>query len=105
DGLDQISRRADEAFNQISVDHPAAIAPALAEGLKATRALLDQVRRSQLAEPGKSDVLFELGVKEQQFQTALAAALGVTFQAAAAPDPAPAGPAGPGPAAPRATFT
>src|SRR5712691_3223270 len=105
DGLEQISRRADEAFDQFAVDRPAAIAPALAEGLKATRALLDQVRKSPLADPGKADVLFELGVKDQQFQTALVLALGLDFRAAVAPERTPAGPAGPGPPAPQATFT
>jgi LmbE family N-acetylglucosaminyl deacetylase len=106
DGLGQVSRRAEDAFNQFSVDRPAAIAPALAEGLKSTRALLDQVRKSQLAEPGKDDLLFELGVKEQQFQSALALALGVNFQAVVAAEKRPEGPGGPpGPAAQQATFT
>ena len=34
-----------------------------------------KVKASSLAEPGKSDVLYELGVKEKQFQKGLAAAL------------------------------
>ena len=38
------------------------------------------MQSSSLAEPGKSDVLFELGVKEQQFEKALAAALEISFQ-------------------------
>jgi LmbE family N-acetylglucosaminyl deacetylase len=80
DGLGQISRLADQALKQFSVDRPASIAPVLADGLKATRALLDQVHSSQLAEPGKSDVEFELRVKEQQFEKALTAALEISFQ-------------------------
>ena len=36
--------------------------------------------RVPLAEPGKSDVLFELHVKEQQFEKALAASLEISFQ-------------------------
>ncbi len=105
DGLDQISRLADEAISQYAVDRPAAIAPVLAEGLKATRALFLQVRASKLANPGNSDVVFELVQKGQQFQTALALALGLDFQATVAPERAPAGPQGPGQPVPRETFT
>jgi LmbE family N-acetylglucosaminyl deacetylase len=106
DGLEQISGRAEEAFSQFALDRPAASAPALAEGLKATRALLDQVRKSQLAEPGKADILFELVQKDRQFQTALALALGLDFRAAVAPPEAPQqGQTGPGQPVPRETFT
>ncbi|HLX43141.1 MAG TPA: PIG-L family deacetylase [Bryobacteraceae bacterium] len=80
DGLAQIARLAADAKNQYGSDRPAGIAPVLADGLKAARALSDQVRASSLAEPGKSDVLFELGVKERQFAKALAAALEISFQ-------------------------
>jgi len=80
DGLGQISRLAGDALKQYAVDRPSAIAPMLADGLKATRALLEQVRTSSLSEPGKSDVIFELRVKEQQFEKALTAALGISFQ-------------------------
>ncbi len=80
DGLAAVARDAADAQRQYTPDHPAAIAPQLAAGLKATRALLTQTEASSLAEPGKSDVAFELGVKERQFQRALAAALEVSLQ-------------------------
>src|ERR1035437_3777551 len=80
DGLSGISRLASDAMKQYAVDRPSAIAPLLAEGLKATRALVENVRSSALAEPGKSDVLFELRVKEQQFEKTLAASLEISFQ-------------------------
>jgi LmbE family N-acetylglucosaminyl deacetylase len=80
DGLAPIARDAADALRQYAPDRPAAIAPVLAEGLKATRVLLDRVRASSLAEPGKSDVAFELEVKERQFEKALAAALEVSLQ-------------------------
>ncbi len=80
DGLARITQLAADAMKQYAVDRPSAIAPLLAEGLKATRALIDQVRSSGLAEPGKNDVLFELGVKEQQFEKALIASLEISFQ-------------------------
>ncbi len=78
DGLGQISRLAADAEKQYSADRPAGIAPQLADGLKATRALLGQVRSSSLVDPGKSDVLFELEVKEGQFEKALTAALEIS---------------------------
>jgi LmbE family N-acetylglucosaminyl deacetylase len=81
DGLAGISRLAADAMKQYAVDRPSAIAPVLAEGLKATRTLIDQVWLSGLAEPGKSDVVFELRVKEEQFAKALAASLEISFQA------------------------
>ena len=78
-GLMNIAAKADQAFAQYSPEKPAAIAPLLAAGLKGVRDLAAQVRAGSLAEPGKSDVLFELGVKERQFQKGLAAALELNF--------------------------
>ena len=81
-GLAAISVKADQAFAQYSPEKPGAIAPLLAEGLKATRELIAAVRESRLAEPGKSDVVFELDQKEKQFRQALAASLELSFQTA-----------------------
>jgi len=81
-GLAAVAAKADHAFAEYSPEKPGAIAPVLAEGLRATRELAASVQASALAEPGKSDVLFELGVKERQFQAGLAAALEVSFQTA-----------------------
>lgn len=81
-GLAGISAKADQAFTQYSPEKPGAIAPSLAEGLKATRDLIAQVKSSSLAEPGKSDVVFELNTKERQFRAALAASLDLSFQTA-----------------------
>ena len=80
DGLAGIAKSAGDAFRNYQVDRPSGIAPTLADGLKQTRALIAQVQSSSLAGPGKSDVLFELGVKEQQFEKALVAALEISFQ-------------------------
>lgn len=84
EGLAVMARDAADALQQYTPDRPAAIAPVLADGLKATRVLLEQVRTSQLADPGKSDVAFELQVKERQFQRALAASLAVSLEATVA---------------------
>ncbi|MGH9581307.1 MAG: PIG-L family deacetylase, partial [Bryobacteraceae bacterium] len=84
-GLRRISDLADRAAAQYRPAKPSRIAPLLADGLKAVRSLLKQVRESNLAEPGKSDVAFELGVKEKQFAHALILALGLSFDPAVAP--------------------
>ncbi|NDJ13626.1 MAG: PIG-L family deacetylase [Acidobacteriia bacterium] len=81
-GLAAIAAKADQAFAQYSPEKPAAIAPLLADGLKGTRELMAQVKASKLAEPGKSDVLFELGVKEKQFAKGLVAALQLSLNTA-----------------------
>lgn len=90
-GLQAIADRVEEASALYKVDHAAAIAPILLTGLKATRALLSSVEKSSLEEPGKSDVAFELRVKERQFEHALSLVLGVYFDAAVAPEHAPDG--------------
>ncbi len=90
DGLAAIAKDASGAYRQYQVDRPSAIAPLLADGLKQTRALEAMVQSSGIADPGKSDVLFELRVKEQQFETALTAALEISFQATVAAPEAPA---------------
>jgi len=88
-GLAQIAKLADDAESNYKPGKPASIAPTLADGLKATRALLQQVNASSLAEPGKSDVAFELQRKEEQFQKALTLALGISFNTVVAPEKAP----------------
>jgi len=101
DGLGAIAGDAADALKQYSPERPAGVAPLLANGLKSTRALIEQVRASKLPEPGKSDVLFELDVKEQQFQRALSACLEVSLQTAVAAErPQGGGRAGRGAAAP-----
>jgi len=85
-GLERISQCADEAFNNYKPNKPTGIAPALAEGLNATRDLLRQVDTSSLAEPGKSNVAYELGIKAKQFEKALVLALGLNFDAVVVPE-------------------
>jgi LmbE family N-acetylglucosaminyl deacetylase len=84
DGLAGISTLAASAMREYQVEHPAGIAPILADGLKQTRALIAEVDKSSLAEPGKDDVLFELRTKETQFQKALAASLEISFESVVA---------------------
>lgn len=91
-GLERISRCAEDANNHYAANRPEGIAPTLADGLKATRALIEEVRTSSLAEPGKSDVLFELEKKEPQFEHALILALSLSFDAVVVPEKQPSGP-------------
>jgi LmbE family N-acetylglucosaminyl deacetylase len=84
-GLAEIARQAEEANQHYQPDRPQDIAPVLSDGLRATRTLMERLRAENLPEPGKTDVLFELGVKENQFEQALAAALGLSLQATVMP--------------------
>jgi LmbE family N-acetylglucosaminyl deacetylase len=99
--LASLSGWVNEAMNRYRPDKPADIAPLLARGLKQTRDLLEQVQKSDLGEPGKSDISFELQKKSDQFQRALTLALGLSFQATVAPDKEPTGAFGGAPV----TFT
>ena len=85
-GLEQISKLADDACNRYRPGSPELIAPSLADALKATHALLEQVQSSGLAEPGKSDAAFELRVKEEQLTKALTLALGLSLDVSVAPE-------------------
>src|SRR5208283_2243692 len=89
-GLAEIARLADQAARQYQPDRPQAIAPLLADGLRATRSLIDRVRAGSLPEAGKSDIVFELRAKEDQFEHALAESLGLSIQATVTMDNAPA---------------
>ena len=93
EGLAEISRLADSAGSQYRPNEPGAIAPLLAQGLRATRSLILRVHESRLPEEGKNDTLFELQVKERQFEEALTIALQVSFDPTIAPEKEPTGPA------------
>ncbi len=99
--LAHVADLAGQAADRYNPGVPAAIAPLLAQGLTATRDLMDQVTHDDLTEPGKSDILFELKVKQEQFEQALTLALNLTFEATVAPAKQPSGPfaifAGPSP--------
>ena len=64
-----------------SAQDPSAIAATLAKGLKATDALVAEVEKSSLSAEQKYNVLHELRVKQQQFNTALIASLGISVEA------------------------
>ncbi len=90
-GLEEISRDVDDASAHAKLDQPQDAAPALAEGLKATLALISRVQAGNLPEAGKQNVLFELATKQDQFEHALAEALSLSLQANVMPEHEPTG--------------
>ncbi len=73
-----ISQEVEAARRAFSESDPAACAPALARGLRATRTAIERLA----SEP---DAVFVLKIKERQFQDAINAALGVELVAVAEP--------------------
>ena len=84
-GVRQINAAVEDAISKFSSVKPEATAPALANGLKATIALLEAVKNSQLAELPKYNVTHELEIKRVQFNDALAEALGLSISANVGP--------------------
>ena len=85
-GLTQIHSAIQESVSKFDIDKPQVIAPALAKGLRLTRALISQVESSPLSAEGKYNVTHELRVKEQQFNDAIVQALGLSMVATVAPE-------------------
>ncbi len=92
DGLTQINSLVEKAMNDFSAQHPEAIAPTLAAGLKGTSELMEKVATSNLTPDSKYDVAHELKVKQSQFDNALAESLGISVLASVAPEKEPTGP-------------
>jgi len=75
--LKAINDTIESAVAAFSAQDPSAIAETLVKGLKATDALITEVDTSNLTAEQKYDVQHELKLKQQQFKTALIAALGI----------------------------
>jgi LmbE family N-acetylglucosaminyl deacetylase len=90
-GLTEINAAVQDAVSKFDVQQPAKIASSLAQGLKATRALIAAVNASSLSAESKYNVVSELRVKESQFNDALVEALGVTMLANVTPEKEPTG--------------
>ena len=84
-GLAEVSEDIEQAMHQFDPQHLDAIAPKLAAGAKATLDLIAKVQSSSLAPEAKYNVLYELHVKQAQFNTALANALGLSVEASLTP--------------------
>ncbi len=94
-GLAEIDAAVKKAVAGYRPEQPNGIAPALAEGLARTQSLLGEMRTSSLAEPGRSNAIFELEQKQMQFGKALTAALGLSLNAMVLTDRVAMGPYGP----------
>lgn len=90
-GLAPINSSVEDALSKFSMTHPEQVAPSLARGLKATRALIAEVEQSSLSPAAKYNVEHELRVKETQFNDALAQALGINVLATVTPEQEPTG--------------
>jgi LmbE family N-acetylglucosaminyl deacetylase len=84
-GLRDINAAVEEATARFSAVHPENTAPALANGLKATIALIDQLDKSNLSDDAKYNVRHELDIKRVQFNGALAEGLGLSLESTVAP--------------------
>ncbi|HEX5484006.1 MAG TPA: PIG-L family deacetylase [Terriglobia bacterium] len=87
--LAEISGDVGKAIHEFSATQPEEIAPLLADGLKRTDALLQQVESSQIPEDSKYNVAFELRVKQAQFNKALFESLGISMHATVTSYPPP----------------
>jgi LmbE family N-acetylglucosaminyl deacetylase len=88
-GLTAINGFVEQALQAYTVANPSAVAPLLAQGLKATNALLDQVNASPLSADAKYNVAHELKAKQAQFNEAIQLALGLSISATVTTDPVP----------------
>lgn len=84
-GLRKINASVEEAMQNFSAPHPEKTAPALANGLKETVALLGELDKSSLSAESKYNVRHELEIKRVQFNDALAEALELSLAATIAP--------------------
>ena len=81
DAFRAISADVEEASARFKAEDPSLCAPALAEGLKKTRAAIAELQASSMPQEAKYNATFELLNKEQQFERALNQALGVDLRA------------------------
>ena len=80
-GLSEINNLIEKAISQFSAEKPAAIAPELANGKIRLEALIAEMEQSALPTLAKDNVLYELRVKDRQFNDALVAALQISLNA------------------------
>jgi LmbE family N-acetylglucosaminyl deacetylase len=88
-GLSKINAAVEDATARFSAVSPERCAPALAQGMKETLALISAVEKSSLSADSKYDLLHELNIKRVQFNSALAGSLGLSLAASVAPDQEP----------------
>ncbi len=80
--LAAIAAQVTEATARYDANDPTKSAPALAKGLDQTRALIAALKAAKLPDEARYNALFELRIKERQFNEALAQSLGMSMVAA-----------------------
>jgi len=81
----EINGFVEQAMKEFDSRYPERTAPLLASGLKATAALIAEVRASNLSDDEKYDINHELRVKEVQFEKALAESFELSILPTVAP--------------------
>lgn len=76
----QLQESIDAAVRDYDARQPWTVVPHLANGLKTTRALIENVQRIDLNDNTRSHLLFLLRNKEQEFMAAASAALGLSLE-------------------------
>jgi LmbE family N-acetylglucosaminyl deacetylase len=84
--LGEINELVEQAMKEFDPRQPQKTGAPLASGLKATRALIAEVRTSNLSDTEKFDVSHELYVKETQFEKALTQSFELSILPTVAPD-------------------
>lgn len=87
-GLAKVNGQVEAAMKAFTGQDSAAVAPSLAEGMTEITSLIGQVEKSSLKPQVKYNLLFELRVKQRQFNDALVASLGLSVEADVVPAPA-----------------
>jgi LmbE family N-acetylglucosaminyl deacetylase len=89
--LSEINNLIEAAIIKFDARKPWAVAFELLAGMRATRALLDKVKGSQIDEADKDHLLFLLRNKESEFNDAMNKALGLSMEVLVKPKNPPAG--------------
>jgi LmbE family N-acetylglucosaminyl deacetylase len=79
--LQAIDAQVKEATAKFDANDPTKSAPALAKGLDLTRALIADLRAEKLPDDDRYNAIFELEIKERQFNEALGQSLGMSLLA------------------------
>ncbi|HZY72385.1 MAG TPA: PIG-L family deacetylase [Edaphobacter sp.] len=85
EGLKQINDSVESAIAGFSAQDPSSISATLVKGMKATDTLVTEVEKSSLNSDEKYNVLHELKAKQQQFNKAILASLGIFVEADVVP--------------------
>jgi LmbE family N-acetylglucosaminyl deacetylase len=89
--LAEINDRIEAAITKFDARTPRAVASELAAGMRATRALMERIKDSQIDEANKDHLLFLLKNKESEFNDAINKGLGLSLEVLVEPKNPPAG--------------